>query len=135
MRPAEKSETKAGTAESNPATSIDPGVHVDALLRRPGHRQRAVGAADGTGVADNVSVDGKRAPRPQLAGITTRALLVPCGFCWAEPATPCTDVGQHYARFLRMYRRGILDAPGLAAVSKAAPYISAGAIVPNAFDA
>jgi hypothetical protein len=70
-----------------------------------------------------------------VARITTRALLVPCGFCWAEPATPCTDAGQHYARFLRMYRRGILDTPGLAAASKAAPHISAGAIVPNAFDA
>jgi hypothetical protein len=75
------------------------------------------------------------ADRPPLARITTRALLVPCGFCWAEPATPCTDVGQHYARFLRMYRRGILGTPGLAAVSKAVPHISAGAIVPNAFDA
>ena len=82
-----------------------------------------------------MSIDGRRAPGPPLARITTRALLVPCGFCWAEPTIPCTDAGQLYARFLRMYRRGILDAPGLAAVSKAAPYISAGAIVPDAFDA
>jgi hypothetical protein len=78
-----------------------------------------------------MSIDGKRAPRPPLGRATTLALLVPCGFCWAEPATPCTDAGQHYARFLCIYRRGILDTPGLAAVSKAAPYISAGAIVPN----
>jgi hypothetical protein len=45
---------------------------------------------------------------------------------------PCTDAGQHYARFLRVYRRGILDATGLAAVGKAAAYITAGAIVPDA---
>jgi hypothetical protein len=79
-----------------------------------------------------MSTDGRRAPRPLLARVTTLALLVPCGFCWAQPGTPCTDVGQHYARFLCIYRRGILDAPGLAVVSKAAPYISAGAIVPHA---
>jgi hypothetical protein len=60
------------------------------------------------------------------------ALLVPCGFCWAEPGTPCTDAGQHYARFLRIYRRGILDAAGLATVSKAALYITAGTIVSDA---
>jgi hypothetical protein len=60
------------------------------------------------------------------------ALLVPCGFCWAEPGTPCADAGQHYARFLRVYRRGILDAADLATVSKAAPYITAGTLVPDA---
>jgi hypothetical protein len=79
-----------------------------------------------------MSIDGRRAPGTPLARITTRALLVPCGFCWAEPATHCTEAGQHYARFLRMYRRGILGAAGLAAVSKAAPHISAGAVVPSA---
>jgi hypothetical protein len=79
-----------------------------------------------------MSIDGRRTPRPPLAGVATLALLVSCDFCWAAPAIPCTDAGQHYARFLCIYRRGILDAPGLAAVSKAAPYISAGAIVPNA---
>jgi hypothetical protein len=59
------------------------------------------------------------------------ALLAPCGFCWAQPGTTCTDDGQHYARYLRIYRRGILDAAGLAAVSNAAPHISAGTIVPE----
>jgi hypothetical protein len=24
--------------------------------------------------------------------------MAPCGFCWAEPGTTCTDDGQHYAR-------------------------------------
>jgi hypothetical protein len=79
-----------------------------------------------------MSIDGRQAPCPPLTRATTLALLVPCGFCWAPPATPCTGTGQHYARFLHIYRRGMLDTPGLAAVSKAAPYISAGAIVPNA---
>jgi hypothetical protein len=80
-----------------------------------------------------MSIDRRRAPRAPLARATpVLALLVPCDFCWAAPATPCTDAGQHYARFLCIYRRGMLDAPGLVAISKAAPYISAGAIVPNA---
>jgi hypothetical protein len=82
-----------------------------------------------------VSIDGRWAPHPSPSG-TSRpaalALLVPCGFCWAEPGTPSTDAGQHYARFLRIYRRGILDATGMAAVSKAAAHITAGRIVPDA---
>jgi hypothetical protein len=57
--------------------------------------------------------------------------MVPCGFCWAEPGTPCADAGQHYARFLRIYRRGILDAADLATVSKAVAYVTAGTIVPD----
>lgn len=81
-----------------------------------------------------MSIDGRWAPHPSLSPTSrpsTLALLAPCGHCWAEPGTTCTDDGQHYARYLRIYRRGILDAPGLAAVSKAAPYISAGTIVPD----
>ena len=79
-----------------------------------------------------MSIDGRQASHPPLARISTLALLVPCPFCWAAPGAPCTDAGQHYARFLCIYRRDILDAPSLAAVCKAAPYISAGAIIPNA---
>jgi hypothetical protein len=81
-----------------------------------------------------MSFDGRWAPHPSPSPISrpaALALLVPCGFCWAEPGTHCTNVGQHYARFLRIYRRGILDAPGLAALSKAATYISAGTIIPD----
>ena len=59
-----------------------------------------------------MSIDGRQAPRPPLGRVTTLALLVPCEFCWAAPATPCTDAGQHYTRFLCIYRRGILDTPG-----------------------
>jgi len=81
-----------------------------------------------------MSIDGRWAPHPSPPGTScpaALALLAPCGFCWAEPGTPCTDAGQHYARYLRIYRRGILDAAGLAAVSNAAPHISAGTIVPE----
>jgi hypothetical protein len=82
-----------------------------------------------------MSIDGRWAPHsppPGPSAPATLALLAPCGFCWAEPGTPCADLGQHYARFLRIYRRGILDAAGLAAVGKAAAYITAGTIIPDA---
>jgi hypothetical protein len=82
-----------------------------------------------------MSISGRWAihpPTPSPRRPTSLALLAPCGFCWAEPGTTCTDVGQHYARYLRLYRRGILDPAGMAAVSNAAPYISAGTIVPEA---
>jgi hypothetical protein len=87
-------------------------------------------------VIAEMTIDGRWAPRPPTSppvalSFTSLALLAPCGFCWAEPGTPCTESGQHYARYLRAYRRGVLDATGLAAVSKAAPYISTGAVVPD----
>jgi hypothetical protein len=81
-----------------------------------------------------MSIDGRWVPRPSVPvqrSAASLALLAPCGFCWAEPGTPCTDAGQHYARYLRIYRRGVLDRAGLVAVSKAAPYITVGAIVPE----
>jgi hypothetical protein len=83
-----------------------------------------------------MSIGGRWAPHPPMpivASDASLALLAPCGFCWAEPGTPCSDAGQHYARYLRIYRRGVLDRAGLVAVSKAAPYISAGAIVPETY--
>jgi hypothetical protein len=88
-------------------------------------------------VIAEMTIDGRWAPRPPTSppvavSFASLALLAPCGFCWAEPGTPCSESGQHYARYLRIYRRGILGAPGLATVSKAAPYITAGAIVPEA---
>jgi hypothetical protein len=72
-----------------------------------------------------------RTTQPAADGLGPVALLVNCGFCWAVPGTPCADLGQHYARYLRAYRRGLLDAAGLATVSAAASYITAGMIVPD----
>jgi hypothetical protein len=69
---------------------------------------------------------------PRTSRPTSLALLAPCGFCWAEPGTPCTDTGQHYARYLRIYRRGILNAADLSTVSKGVAYVTAGTIVPDA---
>jgi hypothetical protein len=83
-----------------------------------------------------MNIDGGWAPRqsaPTQRSAASPALLAPCGFCWAEPGRPCTDAGQHYARYLRIYRRGVLDRAGLAVVSKAVPYITAGTIVPDAW--
>jgi hypothetical protein len=77
---------------------------------------------------------GRWAPPPPPAdepGPVALALLVDCGFCWAVPGTPCADDGQHYARYLRAYRRGLLTSAGLATVSNAAPYITAGTVVPD----
>ena len=82
-----------------------------------------------------MSIDGRWARHPSppdTSAPAALALLVPCGFCWAQPGTTCTDDGQHYVRYLRIYRRGILDAPGLTAVSKTVACITAGTIVPDA---
>ena len=81
-----------------------------------------------------MSIDGRWAPHPSPPRIShpaALALLAPCGFCWAESGMTCTEAGQHYARYLRIYRCGILNAAGLAAVSATAPQISAGTIVPE----
>jgi hypothetical protein len=82
-----------------------------------------------------MSIGGRWAPHPPTpnpSSAASLALLAPCGFCWAQPGTPCTDAGQHYARYLRIYRRGVLDTAGMAAVSRAASYITVGTIVPEA---
>jgi len=83
--------------------------------------------------ADMTTGEPARQPtEPKTWTFAAIALLAPCGFCWAVPNTACTDVGQHYARYLRAYRRGILNAAGMAIVSNASPCITAGTIVPDA---
>jgi hypothetical protein len=87
------------------------------------------------GRAADMSTDNASAPytpMPVPPSIVSLALLTFCGFCWAEPSMPCTDDGQHYARYLQVYYCGVLDAAGLATVCRAAPYITVGAIVPEA---
>jgi hypothetical protein len=47
-----------------------------------------------------MSNDDRQASHPSAPippRVASLALLAPCGFCWAEPRTPCTDTGQHYA--------------------------------------
>jgi hypothetical protein len=63
------------------------------------------------------------------AGRAAVALLVWCGFCWAAPAAACTDEGQHLARYLRAYRRGLIGQEVMASVCRTLPAASAGQIV------
>jgi hypothetical protein len=86
-------------------------------------------------VADVEMTTGDSAPDSPPSkswSLATIALVVPCGFCWAAPGAPCAIARQHYARYLRAYRRGILGGTGLAIVSNTSPYITAGTLVPDA---
>jgi hypothetical protein len=60
------------------------------------------------------------------------ALLVRCGFCWAEPGAACAEQGQHLARYLRAHRRGLIGADVVKAICLALPRISAGQVVADA---
>lgn len=60
---------------------------------------------------------------------TALALLVWCGFCWAAPGAACAEDGQHLARYLRAYRRGLIDRDAVTAICQAMPGISAGQVV------
>jgi hypothetical protein len=57
------------------------------------------------------------------------ALMVWCGFCWAAPGTPCGGEGQHLARYLRAYRRGLIGRDVITAVCQSLPVASAGQAV------
>jgi hypothetical protein len=61
-----------------------------------------------------------------------RATLAWCGFCWAPPGTPCGEDGQHLARYLRAYRRGLISRDDLAVICQALRHLSAGQIVTDA---
>ena len=58
------------------------------------------------------------------------ALIVSCGFCWAAPGKPCGADGQHLARYLRCYRRGLIGRETLAVLCEPLPHVSAGQIIP-----
>jgi hypothetical protein len=60
---------------------------------------------------------------------TAVALMISCGFCWAAPGTACSGSGQHLARYLRAYRRGILGQDQLTAICADVSHVSAGLIV------
>jgi len=55
--------------------------------------------------------------------------MVPCGFCWAEPDKACADQGQHFERYLRAYRRGLISREAMQAVCATLGPVSAGKLV------
>jgi hypothetical protein len=57
------------------------------------------------------------------------ALMLPCGFCWSKRFAPCTPEGQHYERYVRAYRRGLLTILELREMTVAIGFVTAGAIV------
>jgi len=57
------------------------------------------------------------------------ALRVPCGFCWAPPGTTCAEEGQHLARYLRAYRRGLISREMMTSACLLLPAASAGQLV------
>jgi hypothetical protein len=60
------------------------------------------------------------------------ARTVWCVFCWAGPGKTChAPEGQHFARYLRAYRRGVISKDAIIAVCLAIPQISSGQIVPD----
>jgi hypothetical protein len=60
------------------------------------------------------------------------ALMVSCGFCWAVPGAVCVGDGQHLARYLRAYRRGLLSRDELTAICGDVEHVSAGLVVAEA---
>jgi hypothetical protein len=60
---------------------------------------------------------------------TAAALMISCGFCWAGPRTACSGGGQHLARYLKAYRRGLLSRDELTAICADLPHVSAGLVV------
>jgi hypothetical protein len=63
----------------------------------------------------------------------TAARTVWCAFCWADPGASCAALdGQHFARYLRAYRRQVITRDTMIAVCLAVPQISYGQVVPDA---
>jgi hypothetical protein len=60
---------------------------------------------------------------------TAVALMISCGFCWAVPRTPCGGNGQHLARYIRAYRRGLLGRDELTAICSDLPHVNAGLVI------
>jgi hypothetical protein len=59
--------------------------------------------------------------------------LVPCGHCWQpRPGEPCTPAGDHFARWARARRKGLITAEQAGAALDLLPVITNAAIVPDA---
>jgi hypothetical protein len=80
-----------------------------------------------TGQAGQVRVPPLQPHDPWLA--RALAMMVPCGFCWAEPNKACTSKGQHCERYLRAYRRGLISREVMRAVCATLGPVSAGKLV------
>jgi hypothetical protein len=63
------------------------------------------------------------------AELAALALRVPCGFCWTPPGTACAAEGQHLARYLRAYRRGLISRELMTSACQLLPAASAGQLV------
>lgn len=63
------------------------------------------------------------------AELAVLALRVPCGFCWAPPGTACAEQGQHLARYLRAYRKGLISRELMTSACLLLPAASAGQLV------
>ena len=60
------------------------------------------------------------------------AVTVWCGFCEAGPDTPCTPEGQHFDRYLRAWREGLISRKMVTDVCAVLGPVSAGKLVPDA---
>jgi hypothetical protein len=63
--------------------------------------------------------------------ISPVAVSVWCGFCDAGPDTPCTPGSQHFDRYLRAWREGLITREKVADVCAVLGTVSAGALVPD----
>jgi hypothetical protein len=63
------------------------------------------------------------------AELAALALRVPCGFCWAPPGTACAPEGQHLARYLRAYRKGLITREMMTSACLLLPAASAGQLI------
>ena len=80
-----------------------------------------------TGQAGQVRVPAVQPDDPWLAW--TLAMMVPCGFCWAEANKACASEGQHFERYLRACRRGLISGEAMRAVRATLGPVSAGKLV------
>jgi hypothetical protein len=63
---------------------------------------------------------------------TPAAVTVRCGFCDAAPDTPCTPDGQHFDRYLRAWREGLISRNTVSDVCAVLGTVSTGTLVPDA---
>jgi hypothetical protein len=60
------------------------------------------------------------------------AMTTWCGFCGAGPDTPCTLEGQHFDRYLRAWREGLISRKTVKDVCAVLGSVSAGTLVADA---